>query len=137
MSQFSLLSPFPLSIISQSGSIYEGIATYLEHFLKPLGMQHQSYLKDTPDFLRTVQKINDGPSLSPKTVLATFDAIGLYTNIKHDEGLTATEHMLDKRKNRNVPTSFILKLMELLLKNNIFEFNETYWKQLAGGCYGL
>ena len=61
-------------------------------------MQHQSYLKDTPDFLRTVQKINDGPSLSPKTVLATFDAIGLYTNIKHDEGLTATDNMLDKRK---------------------------------------
>ena len=53
-------------IISQSGSICEGIATYVEHFLKPLGIQHESYLQDTPDFLRTVQQINNGPNLSPK-----------------------------------------------------------------------
>ena len=79
-------------------------------------MQHESYLQDTPDFLRTAKKINEGPSLSPKTLIATFDAIGLYTNIKHSEGLTATENMLDKRKNKNVPTSIILKLMEILLK---------------------
>ena len=70
-------------------------------------MQHESYLQDTPDFLRTVQNINDGPSLSPKTVLATFDAIGLYTNIKHDEGLTATENMLDKRRKRKKCSNFL------------------------------
>ena len=36
-------------------------------------------------------------NLSPETLLATFDVIGLFTNIIHNEGLKATENMLEKR----------------------------------------
>ena len=64
----------------------------VEHHLKPLGIKHDSYLQDTPDFLQTVQRNNSGPNLSPKTLLATFDVIGLFINVIHDEGLKATEN---------------------------------------------
>jgi len=39
-------------IISGSGSVTENISLFVEHHLKHLADQRQSYLQDTPDFLR-------------------------------------------------------------------------------------
>ena len=111
-------------ITSQSGTICEGVATFVEHQIKHIGIEHDSYIKDTPDFLRIINKINSGPEIEIDTLLATFDVIGLFTNIIHEEGLTALEDKLNGRQNPEVPTEYIVKMMELLLNNNIFEFDE-------------
>ena len=73
-------------ITSQSGSVCEGIATYVEHHIKHMATEHDSYIQDTPDFLRIIQKVNRGPKLGENTLLVTMDVDGLYTNIKHDNG---------------------------------------------------
>ena len=61
--------------------------------------------------------------------MVTLDVIGLYTNITYKEGLESLKEQLDKRNNPKIPTEFLIKLMEIILYNNIFEFHETYWKQ--------
>ena len=43
-------------ITSGSGSLTEGIGTYVEHYIKHGATSHQTYLKDTPDFLRHIAK---------------------------------------------------------------------------------
>ena len=123
-------------ITSQSGSICENIGTFLEHHIKHIGTTHESYLKDTPDFLRTIQHINKSLHLGPNTLLVTMDAIGLFTNIVHDEGLDAIETELNKRENQEVTTEFLVKMMEIILKNNIFEFHEGYYRQEIGASMG-
>ena len=123
-------------ITSQSGSICENIATFVEHHIKHIGTKHESYLQDTPDFLRIIKRINSGPKLSPKAILTTWDVIGLFTNIIHEEGLQSIESELEKRDNPEVPTDFIVKLMEIILNNNIFEFHDSYWKQNVGAAMG-
>ena len=123
-------------ITSQSGTICEGIATFVEHFLKPLGTKHESFLEDTPHFLRMVEQLNSNQILGPDILIATFDVIGLFTNIIHEEGLKATSDALDKRENKEVPTDYIVRMMEILLNNNIFEFDEVYWKQNVGAAMG-
>ena len=35
-----------------------------------------------------------------------------------------------------VPTEYIVQMMELLLNNNIFEFDEFHWKQNVGAAIG-
>ena len=123
-------------ITSQSGSICEKIGTFVEHHIKHIGTTHESYLQDTPDFLRTIQEINRVHTLGPNTMLVSMDAIGLYTNIPHEEGLEEMEIGLNKRVKQEVPTDFLVKMMEIILKNNIFEFHEGYYKQNIGAAMG-
>ena len=42
-------------IVSQSGSLTKNISTYVESHLKEIAKKHESFLQDTPDFLRQIQ----------------------------------------------------------------------------------
>ena len=83
-----------------------------------------------------MEKINAGPKLHTNTLVFTMDAIGLYTNIKHTEGLKSLEDKLETKKNKKIPTDFIIKLMKVILEHNIFEFNNALWKQIIGEAMG-
>ena len=128
--------PSPRPIISGSGSITENIGLFVEHHIKHIATTHDTFIEDTPGFLRCISKLNKGPLLNPHTLLVTWDVIGLFTNIKHSEGLDTLREALEKRKNIKVPTSYLIELMELLLKQNIFEFHESLWKQEVGAAMG-
>ena len=43
-------------IVSGSGTFTENIAIFVEHHLKEVGMLYDTYLQDTPDFLRRLQQ---------------------------------------------------------------------------------
>ena len=60
----------------------------------------------------------------------------MYTNIPIKEGLDAFKDTLEQRSDKSVPTDFILKLLKLIMEQNIFTFNEEYWLQLLGTCMG-
>ena len=128
--------PPPRPITSGSGSLTEGIGRFVDHHIKHVATKHKSYLKETPDFLRCIEKINSGERLHPKAMAATWDVHGLFTNILHHEGLDAMNEALENRETKKVPTDFIVKLMELILSNNIFEFHSSYWKQEVGAAMG-
>ena len=49
-----------------------------------------------------------------------MDAIGLFTNIKHDEGLDTLKQELNKREKRDVPTDYLVKMMEIILKKKTY-----------------
>ena len=123
-------------IVSGSGSLTEGIATYVEHFIKESSTYHDTYLQDTCDFLREIERINKGPKLNKGALLATLDVEALFTNIVHEDGLQQLQEKLHKRKNPKVPTDFLMKLMEIILKHNIFAFNDSLWRQEVGAAMG-
>ena len=115
-----MTAPPPRPIVSGSGSVTENIAAFVDHHVKDVSKQHQSYLQDTPDFLRYIKQINDGPALEANQILVTWDVVGLYSNIPHDE----------------VPTDYLMKLMEIILKNNLFNFHEELYRQEIGCAMG-
>ena len=53
-----------------------------------------------------------------------MDVVGLYSSIPHDKGLLALRKRLDEREEKDVSTGTLVELAELVLKNNIFNFNE-------------
>ena len=53
-----------------------------------------------------------------------MDVVGLYPNILHDEGLHALQKRLDERDEKDVSNDSLVESAELVLKNNIFNFNQ-------------
>ena len=120
-------------IISNSGFYTENISAFVEHHLKPLAQKVKSYVKDTNDFLR---KIANLPPLPEDLIFCTIDVVGLYPNIPHDEGLKAVRNALDSREDKTISTESLLELAECVLKNNIFEHNTKFFKQVRGTAIG-
>ena len=131
-----MTAPPPRPIVSGSGSVTENIAAFVDHHIKNISKQHQSYLQDTPDFLRYVESINRGPALENNHILVTWDVEGLYNNIPHDEGLQSLEEGLNERNNPEIPTNYLVKLMEIILKNNLFNFHDELYRQEIGCAMG-
>ena len=120
-------------VISNSGFYTENISAFVEHHLKPLAQKVKSYVKDTNDFLR---KIANLPPLPEDLIFCTIDVVGLYPNIPHDEGLKAVRNALDSREDKTISTESLLELAECVLKNNIFEHNTKFFKQVRGTAIG-
>ena len=66
----------------------------------------------------------------------TIDVSALYTNIPQDEGIEAVREALQERNNKDVPTEFIIRMLEIILKHNVFEFNKELFIQLIGTAMG-
>ena len=70
-------------------------------------------------------------------MLATFDVEGLFTNILHKDGLQSLQEQLQEDSTmEEAHKKYILKLMEVILKNNFFAFHDSHWKQLIGEAMG-
>ena len=116
-------------IISRSGSITEAISHYVQDQIKDISKRHPSYLKGTPDFLRFLKDIGDLPD---GAILATVNVSALYSNIKREDAVEAVRKALETRVDKTVPASFILELLDLVLKCNVFEFDRQLFLQLIG-----
>ena len=123
-------------IVSGSGSFLENVALYVEHHVKHEATKHTSRLKDTPDFLRKLEELKQKGPLPKNAMVVVTDVSALFTNILRKEGLQTTREALNERANPEVPTEFIIRLLNLLLKNNIFEFNERTYRQCIGAAMG-
>ena len=65
-----------------------------------------------------------------------LDVKALYTNIIHEQGLHVLEAKLEQRINAEVPTGFLVRLMEVILRYNIFGFNGDLYQQAIGAAMG-
>ena len=61
---------------------------------------------------------------------------GIYTNIPQDEGIEAVREALLERNHPDIPTDFLIRLLEIILKYNIFEFNDELFLQIIGTAMG-
>jgi hypothetical protein len=123
-------------IISANGSPTEKNSQFVDHFLTPTTTSLRSYVKDTTHFLQHLQSIGDLPD---DCLLVTLDVTSLYTNIPNDEGIkAASETFTRTRPGPNVkPTNqSLVKLLELVLKRNNFQFNGQNYLQIGGTAMG-
>ena len=65
-----------------------------------------------------------------------MDVVGLYPNIPHGEGLDSLRRFFETRDNNQVSSDTLMELAELVLKNNIFEFDEKTFRQKRGTATG-
>ena len=65
-----------------------------------------------------------------------MDVVGLYTNIRHEEGLSALRKRFETRKEKYVSIDTIIDLAVVVLKNNIFTFGKKTLQQKRGSAIG-
>ena len=112
-------------IISNCGFYKENIFSFLDHHLQPISQKVNSFIKDTNHFLRKIKSLGQLPE---EVILCTIDVAGLYPNIPHEEGLASLRKFLDATTEKKVITETLVELAEIVLKNNIFHFNEKNFK---------
>lgn len=119
-------------IVSDCGSESYNSAQYIDYFLNPLSQLHDSYLKDTSDFIDKI-KPHEFPEQS---FLFTIDIDSLYTNIDTNRGLQAVQQLLRQYPDPKRPDEEILKLLEINLTRNDFHFNSQFFLQVHGTAMG-
>ena len=120
-------------VVSHVGFHTERISSFIDYHLQPLAKNVKSYVKDTNDFLCKLKNLRKLPE---DAIMVTIDVVGLYPSIPHGEGLEALKNALDKRKEKKVSTESLCELADIVLKNNIFEFDEKTYRQLRGTAIG-
>jgi hypothetical protein len=123
-------------IVSISGSLLHGLGRWVDKHLKPYATTIPSYVSSSfvlKDLLLNL------PPLPKNARLFTCDAVSMYTNISTTHALQEIRQHLIILKN-NMTTRHdkaLTQALSLVMKNNIFVFGDTYWRQLDGTAMGV
>lgn len=102
--------------------------------LQPYTKYVKSYIKDTQDFLQIIPE-----QVVEENILVSFDVVNLYSNIPHDLGIEAISFWLNKYPKElpnRISKEFVLDGIRLILENNSFCFNDSYFLQTKGTAMG-
>ena len=113
-------------IVSGYGYETKNIGKFAEYHMQEVSVQHPSYSQDTPGFIRHIEEINKQGKLPDNAMIVTWDVMSLFTIIPQDEGIEDIRQALNTRTEQSVPTEFILRLLEIVLSDNIFQFSDEY-----------
>ena len=87
-SQSTIQMPTSRPIISQTQSVVEKIGRYADHFLIPIVLKQETYIKDTSDFIHKIESLH----IPNNCLLAAYDITSMYTNLTFNELLSAACH---------------------------------------------
>jgi hypothetical protein len=122
-----------VSCVNSYNAVY---SKWLDYKLSALLPFTPSYLKNSTDLLNLLKTL---PPLPEGAKIFTADAVSMYTNIDTNTALIAINNMLQKEKfsiPSNFPTQLILKTLHIIMKENIFQFDDTFWLQKDGTAMG-
>ena len=69
------------------------ISKYVDYHLQPIVKEIPSYIKNTQDFLKKLEKVKDIPQ---ESLLVTLDIKSLYTNIPNNKGIKVVKESYEK-----------------------------------------
>ena len=130
-------SPMKLRpVTSCVGSTLQIMSTYLDHMLQKVVHLCPCYLRDSWQLLHKLAQLGTLPASAR---LITSDATSMYTNIFTAHGLSIIRRWLIRHKHE-LPKGFITDLicdgLKLVMENNVFQFDDTWWLQLSGTAMG-
>lgn len=94
-------------IVSDCGLESYRVAEYIDSFINPLSQKHESYIKDTCNFVHKLRSVQVGPAV----FLFSIDITALYTNIDTKLGLLAVKIAFQENTGLTRPDSAILNLL--------------------------
>ena len=120
-------------IVSVCGSLLHGLGRWLDQQLQPIVRKLPSYLESSFALKAELKDIQ----IPENAALFTMDAVSMYTNIDTDHALyTISDFLKSNPICSDINEPLITRAMEIIMRNNIFQFDDTYWKQLSGTAMG-
>ena len=120
------------TIVSGINTPAERMAEVAEYELNHFVESSPSYIRDTTDFINKLKEIQEPISKDFKL----FDVCKLYPSVPKKEGLQACKEALDKRISPLIDTTYVLKMIETVLENNVFQFGDNHFIQTEGVAIG-
>ena len=122
-------------VVSTTNSLLAIFSNWLDYKMKELLPLVKSYTKNSAEVIQDLKQL----TLPHNALLFSADAKSMYTNIDTDTGLNAMRDFLTLNSSRistSFPTNLFLQILEIVMRNNIFSFQDTYWIQLSGTAMG-
>jgi len=123
-------------IVSCVGSNIEVMSKYLDYQLQRVVHLCPSRIRDSASLLDAIKKL---PPLPPGTQLATADAVSMYTNMDTQHVISTVNRWLHRHK-RALPSDLHIELIteaiSIVMTQNVFQFDDTYWIQTCGAAMG-
>jgi len=95
----------------------------------------QSYTRNSINIIKDLQKIN----IPKGAIIFSANAISMYTNIETETGLATIKDLLKEEADKispHFPSDLFINILEIVMKNNVFTFGDTYWLQKSGTAMG-
>ena len=106
----------------------------MDHFIGPFVSLSQSFIRVSAHSINILNEL----TLQLGMLLCTLNITSLYTNIPHNEGIQSIKEILViHRPPSGLPhNSYIIELLDVVLTNNNFELNGTFYHQVSGTAVG-
>ena len=131
------LNPPPYRpVVAIVGSQLHGIGRWVDSYLKELLPFCKTHIKNSDDVLGILRGFG---LVFEDVFIATCDAEAMHPNINTEEGLAFVMVALDAfmfKTKPGWPRKQLLLAIRLLLKCNVFQFDDTYFRQIEGGAMG-
>ena len=121
-------------IVCCAGTFMNHLSRWLDYWLQKLKPFIPTYLRDSKHILTLLAEL--GP-LPPNAKLFTADANSMYTNIDTDHAIEVINAWLDSLDlPQGYPLEAVKEAMEMVMRNNIFEWGNMLFLQLLGTAMG-
>jgi hypothetical protein len=122
-------------VSSYSSNYLYALGVWCDSQLKAVAQAQQSYIDSSFTLIKQMKALQDLPA---NAVLITADARAMYTNIKTDRALHDIARYLRRNDARFplVDRHALMAALKLVMKNNLFKFGDTFWKQEDGTAMG-
>jgi hypothetical protein len=109
------------------------LSSLIDLILQDFVTKTETYIKDSQNLIQNSINI----SVDSDTELYSLDFANLYTSINSEDAIhRISDFIRTNFKSDNITTSGFNTILKLVLYNNIFEFNKTYYIQTNGVAMG-
>jgi hypothetical protein len=122
-------------IISLSGSLLHGLGQWTDKILQSVTRDLPSFVASAADLKKLLEEL---PELPDNATMGTCDAVSMYTNIDTKHALAEIRKVI--RINNKITKNekqAVLHALEIIMRNNVFEFGDTFWLQIDGTAMGV
>ena len=119
-------------IVSGCNSESAAVEHFIDFFLHPIASSAPSFLRDSTHLIALLTNMN----ILDTDILFTLDVESLYTNIPISDGIQCIQKALHEHPQRHRPDNYIMKLLEITLTRNDFQFLDQTFLQIKGTAMG-
>ena len=122
-------------IVCCAGTRLNYLSKWLDYQFQRLKPFIPSYIRDSHELLAKLKALGRLPR---GTKVFTADAVSMYTNIDTEHAIQVISAWLDSLSELplDFPVNAVKDAMKIVMRNNIFEWGDTYFRQLLGTAMG-
>jgi hypothetical protein len=108
----------------------------VDYHLKKLIKGASTFLRDSQQVVEEMSKM---AALMSHVRLFTSDATAMYTNIELEFRISTVKEWLETTTNlpTNFPTKLVMDALDVIMNQDVFQFDDTFWHQDTGTAMGL